>query len=816
MIDESIPFLVLYCLEDQSCLIGEPSSQAVFILLISFVVKDDNNTTMRFKTHVLKESKHKDLVSCVGWTTADELYSSGDDHSILKWNLLSDETTQVAQLPAENFPTDINWFPRGGGGKKQSQSDLFVLTSTDGKFHLISRNGRIEKSVEAHRGAVLSGRWSFDGSAMVTVGEDGQVKIWSRSGMLRSTLVQAGTPVYSVAWSPDSDHILHTSGKQLVIKPLQAAAKPIQWKAHDGVVLKVDWNSINNIIISGGEDCKYKVWDSYGRLLYSSMLHEYPITSISWAPNGQLFAVGSFNTLRLCDKTGWSYSLEKPNTGSIFNIAWSSDGTQLAGACGNGQVFFAHVIERRLEWKNFEVTVTDKKSILVRDVTNNIKESLDFRDRIIKTSLAFNHLVVATTSQCYIYSVRNWNTPMIFDLKNGNITLIVQTEKQFLLVDDAGLQVYSYEGRLTCVPKYQNLRFDVLNEQTCAISNDTLAIKDRKDEKAIHLFETQTGKLVGSGQPLQHMLEVMEIALSQCGSTCDRQLAIIDKNRDLYITPVKHIGPAEKLVKLGTMITTVAWNDKTNMLAAFQDGRFIVWYYPSAVYVDQSILSKTLLEKDSSDFGKNPHIVSFLENHCTMRRADGSPCSTIISPYPSMLHKYASESKWDDAIRLCRFVKDTVLWACLATMAAHAKDLNTAETAYAAIDEADKVQYINHIKEIPSQEGRNAAMALFCRQPQEADTILLQAGLIYRAIQMNIDLFNWDRALELAVKHKTHVDTVLAYRQKYLNNFGRIEKSKRFLQYTQGVEVDWEKINAKIDMELQKEAARPGAKPYNG
>ena len=37
-----------------------------------------------------------------------------------------------------------------------------------------------------------------------------------------------GTPVYSVAWSPDSDHILHTSGKQLVIKPLQAAAKPVQ------------------------------------------------------------------------------------------------------------------------------------------------------------------------------------------------------------------------------------------------------------------------------------------------------------------------------------------------------------------------------------------------------------------------------------------------------------------------------------------------------------------------------------------------------------------------------------------------------------
>ena len=29
------------------------------------------------------------------------------------------------------------------------------------------------------------------------------------------------------------------------------------------------------------------------------------------------------------------------------------------------------------------------------------------------------------------------------------------------------------------------------------------------------------------------------------------------------------------------------------------------------------------------------------------------------------------------------------------------------------------------------------------------------------------------------------------------------------------VEVDLEKINAKVEMEIQKEAARPGAKPYN-
>lgn len=32
-----------------------------------------------------------------------------------------------------------------------------------------------------------------------------------------------------------------------------------QWRAHDGVVMCVDWNMVNGLIVSGGEDCTYKV-----------------------------------------------------------------------------------------------------------------------------------------------------------------------------------------------------------------------------------------------------------------------------------------------------------------------------------------------------------------------------------------------------------------------------------------------------------------------------------------------------------------------------------------------------------------------------
>ena len=38
--------------------------------------------------------------------------------------------------------------------------------------------------------------------------------------------------------------------------------------------------------------------------------------------------------------------MEKPSAGSIFSLAWCSDGTQVAGAGGNGQVVFGIIIER--------------------------------------------------------------------------------------------------------------------------------------------------------------------------------------------------------------------------------------------------------------------------------------------------------------------------------------------------------------------------------------------------------------------------------------------------------------------------------------
>ncbi|CAM9723969.1 unnamed protein product, partial [Sphacelaria rigidula] len=54
-------------------------------------------------------------------------------------------------------------------------------------------------------------------------------------------------------------------------------------------------------------------------------------------------------------------------------------------------------------------------------------------------------------------------------------------------------------------------------------------------------------------------------------------------------------------------------------------------------------------------------------------------------------------------------------------------------------------------------------------------------------VSQKMRIFRWSRALELAVQHKTHVDTVLGYREKYLKRAGKEETDKRFLQYASEV-----------------------------
>lgn len=199
-----------------------------------------------------------------------------------------------------------------------------------------------------------------------------------------------------------------------------------------------------------------------------------------------------------------------------------------------------------------------------------------------------------------------------------------------------------------------------------------------------------------------------------------------------------------------------------------------------------------------------------------VRRSDGAVVSASVSPYPAILEKFCAVAEWEPALRLCRYVKSQQLWACLAAMAVSGKELHTAEVAYAAIDQVDKLLYMCHIKELPTVEAREAELLLFRRRQAEAVQVLIQGGWVYRAVKLFIRVFQWEKAFELARSQQAHIDTVLFYRQKHLamlNHRDQEETIQKLAQASQQIgPLNEVAIRAKIDAEKERERERGGAR----
>lgn len=124
------------------------------------------------------------------------------------------------------------------GGTKSAQAELILVGTSDGKLQLLNASsGKLDKQVDAHEGATLCVRWSHDGTGFLTSectfsggfivlgGEDGALKTWSRNGLLRNILTQAGRPIYAADWSADGSRVVYTFGEHCVITSLKAQVR---------------------------------------------------------------------------------------------------------------------------------------------------------------------------------------------------------------------------------------------------------------------------------------------------------------------------------------------------------------------------------------------------------------------------------------------------------------------------------------------------------------------------------------------------------------------------------------------------------------
>jgi intraflagellar transport protein 80 len=145
---------------------------------------------MRLKVSPASKQQHTDAVAAAAWVGSvgggSLLVTCSEDGSVGSWSSDGEWRGTALQTP-EYGVCDVHVNP--------AVSDALAVACSDGHLRLCSRATagssaagslalKEDKRVPATTsgGALVCARWSYDGAAIATGGEDGSVKIWSRAG----------------------------------------------------------------------------------------------------------------------------------------------------------------------------------------------------------------------------------------------------------------------------------------------------------------------------------------------------------------------------------------------------------------------------------------------------------------------------------------------------------------------------------------------------------------------------------------------------------------------------------------------------------
>lgn len=465
---------------------------------------------------------------------------------------------------------------------------------------------------------------------------------------------------------------------------------------------------------------------------------------------------------------------------------------------------FGALVDRVTAWNDTEVRLEENNKLRVTNLSNENEQIIELNEKVLTVTLAYGYLVVTGANNCHIYKTTDLNSPYKFDLKE-KIKFVLTSPKYFALLEEtSAVKVYSYEGKLSATLNIPFIKASSLVRGHISISNDTLAVINNSQPQLVKTFELLTGKQ--NPTEIEHGLEIVKISLNQEDNIQERKLCLLDNNRDLYVTGITQA----KLAKITGMCDSFAWNDRNDMLCCLSDDKFMTWIYPGAVFLDKELLDGGKYEKDASDIGKNATITGFSNSTCTIARSNGCIAYRIINPYAkTLLETLRVPNNILKALKLCRLVKDKILWTAFSSYCLLNREINVAQLAVSNIDEVDKVNFIEKILRMREKHVNEAIIGanllMLTNRVDEAEALLIETGFIYRAIKLNLDAFRWDKALGLAQEHNKHVDTVLGYRKKYLEGAAKEENNAKFLQLSKEIPVNWEEIKKNVATDKQKE-----------
>ncbi|XP_041001497.1 WD40 repeat-containing protein HOS15-like isoform X2 [Juglans microcarpa x Juglans regia] len=172
--------------------------------------------------------------------------------------------------------------------------------------------------------------WNGEGTQLATGSYDGQARIWTANGELRSTLSKHKGPIFSLKWNKKGDYLLTGScDKTAIVWDVKAEECKQQFYFHSGPTLDVDWRNNVSFATSSTDNMIYvcKIGEIDPIKIFAG--HQGEVNCVKWDPTGSLLASCSDDiTAKI-----WSMKQDKfvhdlrAHSKEIYTIRWSPTGS---------------------------------------------------------------------------------------------------------------------------------------------------------------------------------------------------------------------------------------------------------------------------------------------------------------------------------------------------------------------------------------------------------------------------------------------------------------------------------------------------------
>jgi WD40 repeat protein len=174
-----------------------------------------------------------------------------------------------------------------------------------------------------------------DGRSVVSGGE-GEAMVWDLASRAPSASLAHGTPVRSLAFTPDGARLL-TGGADGVARlwDLGRGGDPLALRGHGAAIFRIALSADGATAATGSDDGTIKLWRTDdGRLLRTLLGHQDCLRGLGFAADGALVSGANDRSVRAWAAEATRPTVTEPTSASVTDLAVSPDGTRVAVAAG--------------------------------------------------------------------------------------------------------------------------------------------------------------------------------------------------------------------------------------------------------------------------------------------------------------------------------------------------------------------------------------------------------------------------------------------------------------------------------------------------